>query len=390
MLLSPSSGAIDCAAESSTYCTPFKSVRPFMKWPGGKESELALLKNYFPPFVDRFFEPFLGGGAAYFQATANQFVVNDRSEDLVALYRFIQAQDATFFQTISALSELWDSIDVRRSPNVPDLLEMLGDPALAKEFIYRDTGIGLSQLGLPELADQSMYASAVTDGLRRKVKLAQASAHPAGAHIALETAAKSSVYTLVRSAYNSRRLAGEIDPARAACFFFLREFCYSSMFRFSRKNEFNVPFGGHSYCKKSLTNKLELMQSAPVVARMAATQFSCDDFEEALSAHKPKKNDFIFLDPPYDSAFSTYDNNAFGESDQERLARVLKKTKANFMLVVKNTPLMESLYGGAGLHLLTYDMKYSVSFKNRNDRDVEHLMVLNYQPPVEFKVALES
>lgn len=30
------------------------------------------------------------------------------------------------------------------------------------------------------------------------------------------------------------------------------------------------------------------------------------DFYEFMNTYKPKKNDFVFLDPPYDSEFSTY------------------------------------------------------------------------------------
>jgi DNA adenine methylase len=60
------------------------------------------------------------------------------------------------------------------------------------------------------------------------------------------------------------------------------------------------------------------------------------------------------------------------------------------MLVVKSTELMRSLYEDAGLRLLTYDMKYSVSFMNRNDRDVKHLLVLNYDPPSRLLSAVES
>lgn len=361
-----------------------------MKWPGGKESELPLLQKFFPKRVDRFIEPFLGGGAAYFQADAAGYVVNDRSQDLMALYRYIKAQDAQFLAALHEVSELWDSIEVLRQPAVADLRAIQNVPTVAANFIFRDSGKALVGLGLPLLADRSAYAHSVVAGLKRKAKIAEASDNQNGASIALETAAKAALYLLVRATYNEKRSAGTFDVPRAVCFFFLREFCYSSMFRFSRSNEFNVPFGGHSYCKKSLSTKLAQISSPELVARLKDTQLYCTDFEDVLSQTKLTENDFIFLDPPYDSAFSTYDNNEFGESDQERLARVLKASKAKFMLVVKNTPLMERLYDDERLRLLTYDMKYSVSFKNRNDKNVEHLMVLNYDPPIELVGALAS
>ena len=49
------------------------------------------------------------------------------------------------------------------------------------------------------------------------------------------------------------------------------------------------------------------------------------------------KKDFIFLDPPYDTDFSDYEKKSFDKKDQERLAKCLYKTKANFILIIKKT-----------------------------------------------------
>ena len=62
------------------------------------------------------------------------------------------------------------------------------------------------------------------------------------------------------------------------------------------------------------------------------------DFEDFFILHKPKKNDFVFLDPPYDSEFSTYAKNEFTRKDQERLANYLiNNCKAKWMMIIKNT-----------------------------------------------------
>src|SRR5690625_7019842 len=64
-----------------------------------------------------------------------------------------------------------------------------------------------------------------------------------------------------------------------------------------------------------------------------------------MHKYPPKENDFVFVDPPYDTDFSTYAKNQFDQFDQERLANYLiHECEGNFMLVIKNTELIASLY----------------------------------------------
>ncbi len=95
--------------------------------------------------------------------------------------------------------------------------------------------------------------------------------------------------------------------------------------------------------------------------------------------YSPKPNDFIFLDPPYDSEFSTYAQNIFDMRDQERLASyLLENCQAKCMLVIKNTEAIFSLYGQKGLTIKTLNKKHLVSFQDRNNRDAEHLLITNF------------
>ena len=98
-----------------------------------------------------------------------------------------------------------------------------------------------------------------------------------------------------------------------------------------------------------------------------------------MKKHPPSTRDFIFLDPPYDTEFSTYAKNQFGKEDQVRLAKYLiNECKGKWMMIIKNTPYIYSLYDGRGLNIRSFDKKYQVSFMNRNSRDVTHLIITNY------------
>lgn len=70
-------------------------VRPFLKWAGGKRSLLPHLLPLVPARIDTYYEPFLGGGALFFELARTdrfrQAVLSDRNEELVQCYLAIQA-----------------------------------------------------------------------------------------------------------------------------------------------------------------------------------------------------------------------------------------------------------------------------------------------------------
>ncbi len=195
----------------------------------------------------------------------------------------------------------------------------------------------------------------------------------------IECALKSAYYMHLRYLYN--RVGEYRIPASlaAAIFFFVRENAYASMFRYNSRGEFNVPYGGIAYNRKNLARKIAYLQSPEVELHLRNTVIENMDFEAFLQKYPPQAGDFVFLDPPYDSEFSTYSQNEFGRGDQERLASyLLKRCGTKFMLVIKNTPTILHLYGKSGLNIKAFDKKYLVSFQDRNNRDAEHLIITNY------------
>ena len=151
------------------------------------------------------------------------------------------------------------------------------------------------------------------------------------------------------------------------------------MFRYNRNGQFNVPYGGIGYNRKNLEKKLTYLKSHALSEYLSGTQISNLDFDDFFNEFKPKNNDFIFLDPPYDSEFSTYGTNEFNRDDQARLANYLtKECPANWMMVIKNTPFIFDLYNKSHLNVTSFAKKYLVSFQNRNDKNAEHLIIRNY------------
>jgi DNA adenine methylase len=151
------------------------------------------------------------------------------------------------------------------------------------------------------------------------------------------------------------------------------------MFRYNSNGEFNVPYGGIAYNRKDPATRIAYLASEELLKQLRKTTFSCGDFMEFMEKYPPAKDDFVFLDPPYDSQFSNYAGNAFERDDHQRLADFLLGTlKARWMLVIKRTDFIEGLYKGKGLKIESFAKRYAVSFRERNDKRAEHLIIKNY------------
>lgn len=195
----------------------------------------------------------------------------------------------------------------------------------------------------------------------------------------LVTGFTSGYYMYFRKVFNDLNLGRIEAPSEAykvANFYFIREYCYGSMFRYNSKGEFNIPYGGMSYNKKNFMSKVENMFGKDIETVLKNTEIHCSDFEEFFKIAKLSDRDFMFLDPPYDTSFSNYEGTDFTKKDQERLADCLKKTSANFILVIKHTDYISNLYKD-NFNILSFDNQYTYNVRSRNERNVEHLIITN-------------
>lgn len=57
---------------------------------GDKFKLLPQLKENFPKTIDRFIEPFCGGGSVFLNTQANEYLLNDIDSNMVALHRLLK------------------------------------------------------------------------------------------------------------------------------------------------------------------------------------------------------------------------------------------------------------------------------------------------------------
>lgn len=369
-------------------------LKPIIKWPGGKEKELIYIKCNAPDTFENYYEPFVGGGSVFMTFDAKRMFINDKSTELMNLYKYIAARDKLFYKWIDGITTAWGNVLAFVANN--NHLCFLYKQFRNDEEEDKDVKIQLHHFVHSRLKELDSVLPLFFKWQRdyfiievekclvhkfkrmKKIECERAKMPESDIYDNIETAFTSAMYSYFRALYNDKSLKS-ITALSTALFVFLRNYSYSGMFRYNDKGDFNVPYGGLSYNHKTMTSKMDYYRSSTVLSHFSKTTIENLDFEEFFKLHQPTERDFIFLDPPYDSEFSTYAQNEFTKDDQKRLADYLcTRCSSRWLMVIKYTPYIYSLYNREGVVIKKFDKKYVVSFMNRNDKDVEHLIITNY------------
>ena len=375
-----------------------RKLSPILKWAGGKEQELKYILPNLPQekFTD-YYEPFVGGGAVYTAVQADKYFINDKSDELITLYRsFTNGDRQLFFKVLDEIIHNWDLLTTVIQNNEKFFIQTYKEYSTDKiednklkdilfEFILTHSDQFNGMFSSIFNFNIENFIKEIKINLIRKIKRMKElekikNLLPDNDILNnIETALKSAFYMHFRHIYNNTKKYKINNAFKSAIFLFIRNFAYSGMFRYNAKGEFNVPYGGIAYNRKNFQKKVDYLKTKELKSLLDNTTIENEDFEVFFEKHKPLKNDFVFLDPPYDSEFSTYAKNEFTRKDQERLAKYLiDKCKAKWMMIIKNTDFIFELYNDKGLNIQSFDKTYLVSFMNRNDKNVEHLLITNY------------
>ena len=79
------------------------TVSPFVKWAGGKRQLLAQIRERMPREYNRYYEPFIGGGAVVFDLLPENALINDINEALINAYVQIRENVDSFLDKINRI-----------------------------------------------------------------------------------------------------------------------------------------------------------------------------------------------------------------------------------------------------------------------------------------------
>ena len=437
-------------------------MKPFIKWPGGKDSELKYILPAKPKVIRNYIEPFLGGGAVFFaikddDVTGN-FYLNDLSNDLINTYRFVKTRNEDFFDEMNVIDVNNKKMKEIVYFNLDRIRQLFSEVSkIVLEEYYKientygsnfqqeknigDKHINASQIHsniqldininektdktriekeILKVAEQKVtkvrnelinkFIDEISDDIqlqgnlnynldffvasikrmvvRRMNALIIQSNTLEKAVINLqdvfECIFKSAFYMHLREIYNKRNDLQEIfnQAQISAIYLYIRDNCYSAMHRTNPKGEFNVPYGGISYNMHDFQVKKNHLLEEQLQERLQRAEIFNEDFENFLNRleRDTTSEDFWFVDPPYDTTFSEYSQNEFGQKDHIRLAELLSRTEAKIMVVIKKTEFIDGLYSQYdNFYINTFSKLYGINFHNRNKREVEHLIITNYE-----------
>ena len=191
------------------------------------------------------------------------------------------------------------------------------------------------------------------------------------------------------------RLPGYKDRTsiqKAARFIYLNKTCFNGLYRVNSKGQFNVPYGSPNnpeiFNAAHLRRVSEILNGIDLEGQNSSPRVKISSGHFINVTSKAKKNDFIYLDPPYDpltptSAFVSYQKEGFGRSDQieirDELVR-LTELGASFLLSNSDTPFIRKIYREPKLFKIeSIQVRRAIGASASSRGKVGEVLITNYQ-----------
>ena len=90
------------------------TAKPFVKWAGGKTQLLSEIRRKYPERIEKYCEPFVGGGAVLFDVLSTfnpkEVLINDINAELINTYHQIKTNSEPLISQLSALQQQYKEL----------------------------------------------------------------------------------------------------------------------------------------------------------------------------------------------------------------------------------------------------------------------------------------
>ena len=157
----------------------------------------------------------------------------------------------------------------------------------------------------------------------------------------------------------------------AAKLIYLNKTCFNGLYRVNSRGEFNVPMG--SYVNPKICDEKNIRAVHKFLTAVDA-KIDNHSFEKI----KPKRNDVVYCDPPYDDTFTAYTGNKFGRDSQERLCEKCWEWRDKGVHVIvsnSNTDFIRGMYEDYGFYTYVVKAARHISCDGSGRGKVEELII---------------
>jgi DNA adenine methylase len=297
-----------------------KVKRSPMFYVGDKYKLIQEIKQYFPKNINTFIEPFVGGGTVFLNIEAKKYILNDIDQYVFDLHNFLKGQS-------------------NEKDFLAEVLKYVKKYNLSRSFIE-----DIVPKELKEEYKKTYYAKFNQDG-----------------------------YNRLKNDFNKTK------RKKSILLYILLIYGFNRMLRFNSKGEFNVPVGNVDFNKNVETAIKDYFD----FVREKEIKIENLDFKPFIKKNGFKKNDFMYLDPPYLITFSEYNKIWNEEKEIELLTLLDELNERSIKFAISNV----TTYKGRKNHIfMNWMNKYNstkiksnyISYHDNSNKDFEEVLVFNY------------
>lgn len=287
---------------------------------GDKFKLVPQLKEHFPEDIDKFIEPFCGGGSVFLNVDAERYLVNDIDSYMIALHKLL-------FNYSNDVDGFWSKLD-----------EIINSYGLSASFLGRT---------VPD---------------EYKINFV-----------------KTYYAKFNKESYMKLRADFNDDKSDLLKLYVLLIYGFNRMLRFNSNGNFNLPVGNVDFNQNvvnALNSYFEYVSERNII-------FYNRDFEDFLSDIEPTAEDFIYLDPPYMISFSEY-NKLWNADTEYRLLHLLDELdRKNIRFAVSNIIRHKNMYNkifdtwAKKYNVIDITSNY-ISYHDNTQKDTYEVLVTNY------------
>lgn len=241
---------------------------------GDKYKLLNEILPYFPKDIDRFIEPFTGGGSVFLNVPAPKHLLNDIDTKVYLLHRFLLNHSKK-----------------------PDIFFKEVERIILEYNLSRSYKEDIVSSKLKSKYKKTYYAKFNMEGFNK-----------------------------LKHNFNT------LDQNNLYKFYVLLIYGFNRMIRFNRSGNYNLPVGNVDFN----SNVVNALNSYFENVRKAKIQINNLDYLDFIKKTKPTKKDFLYFDPPYLITFSEY-NKLWNDKNEIGLVTILDElNKAGVRFAVSN------------------------------------------------------